>query len=534
VGAALFSLPFLWMLSTSLKVDRELYTRGFALVPEIPAAPVKSPYMDDAYFADSGLSREVEEPTLRGLIALMQERGVRPPAGVDRNAAEEVGARGVAARLRNLVPDTVWAGTASAILSEAARLLEREDYEEIQTAAYRRFEVGAVRVRHKSLREVTVQPDIAPHLAWQPKGAPLVNLISQSGAVRPMALVQYDFSRGESFELSREFDLPFDAGEAERVQIELRADDSWHEFDVFVERAGKRFVTERPFSLANANPMTANVQWPSEEDRGTRIKTWLVLHPADSPQSEVIDTGRMRVTLAVRQLSPLGASFAKARYNYRRVADHVPLGRYVRVSLFLVAANVLLTVLSSSLVAYAFARLNWPGRDFCFVLMLATMMIPGQVTMIPNFLIWKELGAYNTLAPMWVGAAFGSAFFIFLLRQFLKGIPRDLEDAARIDGCGFLRIYWHVMLPLVKPSLAAIAIFTFMGAWNDFMGPLIFLADQRLYPLAFGLYALSVQVSNNPPITMAASVLMTLPVIVIFFLAQRYFIQGVTLTGMKG
>jgi len=129
---------------------------------------------------------------------------------------------------------------------------------------------------------------------------------------------------------------------------------------------------------------------------------------------------------------------------------------------------------------------------------------------------------------------FGNAFFIFLLRQFLRGVPRDLEDAARIDGCGTFRIYWHLMLPLMKPSLAAIAIFTFMGTWNDFMGPLIYIADQRLYPLAFGLYAFAVQVGNNPALTMAGSLLMTVPVIVIFFFAQKYFIQGVTLTGMKG
>ena len=161
-------------------------------------------------------------------------------------------------------------------------------------------------------------------------------------------------------------------------------------------------------------------------------------------------------------------------------------------------------------------------------------MIPPQVTMIPHFLIWKNLGAYNTLTPLWAGAAFGNAFFIFLLRQFMKGIPRDLEDSARIDGCGFFGIYWHVILPLIKPSLAAIAIFTFMGTWNDFLGPLIYIADQRLYSLAFGLYAFSVQVSNNPTMTMAAALMMILPVIVIFFCAQKYFIQGVTFTGMKG
>lgn len=152
--------------------------------------------------------------------------------------------------------------------------------------------------------------------------------------------------------------------------------------------------------------------------------------------------------------------------------------------------------------------------------MLGTMMIPGQVTMIPHFLIWKCFGAYNTLLPLYAGAAFGNTIFIFLMRQILKGITPDLEDAARIDGCGFLRIYWHVMLPLMKPSLAAIAIFTFLGTWNDFLGPLIYIADQRQYPLAFGLYAFSVQVSSNPVLPMAASLLMTLPVIVVFSLAE--------------
>jgi multiple sugar transport system permease protein len=190
-------------------------------------------------------------------------------------------------------------------------------------------------------------------------------------------------------------------------------------------------------------------------------------------------------------------------------------------------------------VAYSFARLQWPGRTICFALLLATMMIPPQVTMIPQFLIFQKLGWYNTLRPLWVMSFFASAFGVFLMRQFLKGIPRDLEDAGRLDGCGFLRIYWHIMLPLVKPTLAAIAIFTFLATWNEFMMPLIYLSDQRLYPLSFGLYAFQIQ-SLRPGtgagigMLMAGSLLMTLPVIAIFFFAQRYFLQGVTLTGLKG
>jgi multiple sugar transport system permease protein len=201
--------------------------------------------------------------------------------------------------------------------------------------------------------------------------------------------------------------------------------------------------------------------------------------------------------------------------------------------------NLIGTLFSCSLVAYSFARLHWPGRTVAFAILLGTMMIPPQVTMIPQFLVFQKLGWYNTLKPLWLPSFFASAFSVFLIRQFMKGVPRDLEDAARLDGCGFLRIYWHIILPLIKPALAVVAIFSFLASWNDFMGPLIYLSDQRLYPLAFGLYAFQVQAvqpgtSAGVGMLMAGSLLMMLPVMVIFFFAQRYFLQGVTLTGIKG
>jgi ABC-type glycerol-3-phosphate transport system permease component len=164
------------------------------------------------------------------------------------------------------------------------------------------------------------------------------------------------------------------------------------------------------------------------------------------------------------------------------------------------------------------------------------MMLPAQVTMIPVFLIFRSMGWYNTLMPLWVPAFFagaGGAFFIFLLRQFMKAVPRELEEAALIDGCTWFGIYWRIMLPLLRPALAAVAIFTFMGVWNEFMGPLIYLSDQRLYPLSLGLFNFRSQFGSDYGMLMAASTAITLPVIAVFFLAQRYFIQGVTLTGLK-
>lgn len=207
---------------------------------------------------------------------------------------------------------------------------------------------------------------------------------------------------------------------------------------------------------------------------------------------------------------------------------------FVWNTLVLSALTILGTVLASSMVAFSFARLRWPGRDGVFVVLLATMMLPGAVTMMPVFLIFRWLGWIDTLRPLWVPAFFGSAFHIFLLRQFFLTIPNDLEDAAKIDGCSYFGIYRRIMLPLIKPALAAVTIMTFMGAWNNFMGPLIYISSPLKMPLAYALQLFQTAHGGEPGLLMAASTMMMLPVLVIFFLTQRYFIQGVTLTGIKG
>jgi len=203
-------------------------------------------------------------------------------------------------------------------------------------------------------------------------------------------------------------------------------------------------------------------------------------------------------------------------------------------TLFLTLMSTIGTLLSSSLVAYSFARLQWPGKNILFGVLLATMMVPGAVTMMPQFLIYRSLGWYDTLRPLWVPAFFGSAFNIFLLRQFFMSIPSELEDAAKIDGCGPFGVYWRVMLPLVKPALAAISIMTVLGAWNNFQGPLIYLSSPEKMPLAYALQLYSSAHGGEPGLLMAASTLVVLPIIALFFFTQRYFIEGVSLTGLGG
>jgi ABC-type glycerol-3-phosphate transport system permease component len=317
-----------------------------------------------------------------------------------------------------------------------------------------------------------------------------------------------------------------------KVVVGNRADRSWHPIHTTIEVGGRKYESsDRAFAGAD-QWQDLTWQFPSADDDSITLKNWLRLE--DAGTSDVTDPHTVRISLEYKYAPRVLATWYKYTHNYRESIRMAPVEKYAWNSVFLVVLNVLGQMFGSSLVAYAFSRLQWPGRDFCFVLVLATLMIPPQVTMIPVFLIFKEMGWYNTLRPLWVMSLFGSAFYIFLLRQFMLGIPRDLEDSARIDGCGYFGIFWRIILPLVKPALATIGIFTFLSVWNDFMGPLIYLSDQRLYPLSLGLFSLQVMIANAHGILMAASVLMTLPVMVLFFAAQRQFIQGVTLTGLKG
>ena len=220
--------------------------------------------------------------------------------------------------------------------------------------------------------------------------------------------------------------------------------------------------------------------------------------------------------------------------NYPRALQTFPFLSYLYNTLYICVFSVIGTVFSCSLAAYGFSRVRWPGRNAVFILVLCTMMIPYQVTLLPVFILFRNLGWIGTFKPLVVPAFFGSAFFIFMLRQFFMTLPGELSDAARIDGCSELGILLRIIAPLAKPALATVALFTFMGAWLDFMGPLVYLNDERLYTLALGLLAFLGRHGADWSGLMAAGTVVVAPIIVIFFVTQRTFIKGIALTGMKG
>jgi ABC-type glycerol-3-phosphate transport system permease component len=222
--------------------------------------------------------------------------------------------------------------------------------------------------------------------------------------------------------------------------------------------------------------------------------------------------------------------------NYPEALSSQPFGRWFVNTLIVVGVSTFGTVASCSMVAFAFARLRWPGRDLCFVILLATMMLPDQVTIIPTFILFRELGWVNTFLPLTIPAFFArNAFYVFLLRQFFMTIPIDLDDAARLDGASNFQVYLYMILPMSKPALAVTALMFAQFKWNEFLGPLIFLNNSELYTIALGLRTfVGQEYGTEWHLMMAANIVFMIPLILIFFFAQKYFIQGVVVSGVKG
>jgi ABC-type glycerol-3-phosphate transport system permease component len=221
--------------------------------------------------------------------------------------------------------------------------------------------------------------------------------------------------------------------------------------------------------------------------------------------------------------------------NYPAAWTVMPFNTWAINTIMITGLATIGHVASCALIAFGFARINFPGRNALFILVLATMMVPYPAVIVPLFILYKNLGWIDTFLPLIIPAYFGvNAFFIFLLRQFFKTVPMDLDDAARIDGCSTFGVFWHIALPLIRPALGVVLVFSFMHHWNDFLAPLIYLSSTEKFTLAMGLRFFQGQDRVEWTLLMAASLIVVAPCIVLFFIAQKYYIQGIVISGVKG
>jgi multiple sugar transport system permease protein len=539
-GVGLFMFPFVWMVGMSLKTEDEVVSSDIfptiptfhpaspsvRKAPPMPAPPdgVTSKHWSDLYphLIDAGETALAKRPL--------------PPGGelVDAAALRASAAAKLVDDVAIPLSGKVWPQGDAVVLDTYSKALTNEATDAALEDRLSRFELGGVEIHSLENQIKTVCPGSQIAKVW--------TVESGNGQLLPAGKdaseLKYRFSSGwdNPIVLRYEFESPIDADQLHKLIIAYKPDDSWHHVDATLDIGQTHWKTDLTTYIAQYRAATLTLQPFGFDDTTYQPKTWIPLVPVPNPPQTNIPPPPHKAVLRliIHPSGTVGAIYGKVERNYLRAFRTIPFWTYVGNSVLLVALQMFGALFSASFVAYAFARLQWPGRSLAFGLLLATMMVPSQVTLIPGFVIWRTLGWYNTLNPLWIASWFGSAFFIFLMTQFMKTIPKELEEAARIDGLNAIQTWWYIIVPLVKPTLAAIAIMVFMGAWNDFMGPLIMLRDQSRFPLSLGLFGMSVDQAAETTLVMAGNMLMTVPVIVIFFLFQRYFIEGVTVSGMKG
>ncbi len=533
IGSIIFAFPFVWLVSTSFKADREIFADPPEWIPRLPYHVQQTPYIADREYRKMqkprGMSRERWQ-LLQGELTERIWQAARPQLPDDALRTEQETLRrelvkGIWGKVLTETPETLWQQEDSVILDAVFDSVTQDKVNAVTELIYRGVAIGAITVQDLERNETLAEP--SPELWDIEDGNVQIHKIAE--VERSYVEIAADYRKSKRHTLNKQLPLPVPLERLRSITLAIRSDESYHKLRLRLESGGQVFEATKAFVLNNYlwQDVTWQLQGEMEQRERENIRLRLTEETSDVPSGEV------RIVLTLERTSYLGTLYQKSARSYFEASVFVPFWLFIWNTVKVTALSIVAQLLSCSLVAYAFARLRWPGRDWVFLLLLSTMMLPPQVTMIPVFLIMRKLGFYNTLEPLWIGSLFGSAFYIFLLRQFFMGIPTDLEDAAKIDGCSFLGIYWRIMLPLIKPALAAIAIFQFMGSWNDFMGPLIYISERELTTLSLGLQLFQSAHSSEYGMMMATSTVMTFPVIAVFFFAQKYFIQGVTLTGMK-
>ena len=537
-GVAICVYPFVWMMLMSIKTDEELAESKAS--SQIPSFREYSPYVRERARIDrpedvsatqwSSLEGPLWELTLSAVGPRIPSR---MPPSVDRTAWASSAASMLMSRVLPRMPRQIWREDSPAVRQQYRQLLTPELVGAAISDQLARVELSALTLHALDGRQFK--------LVGGAEFGAKVRIESGAGSLDSLGGVswlRYAFrsSNDPPVVLVHDFSLPAGVGTSDihKLVLALRADASWNRIDATLDVGGVHWESTQTTYLGQNRARSISFQPPTFDDTQIRAQTWVPLAARGS--SEHQDEARARIVLSPS--STPRAIWGKVFANYLRVFRWLPFFRYVGNSLVVAALTILGAMFSSAFVAYAFARLHWPGRAVALGVLLSTMMIPSQVTMIPSFLLFRGLGWYNTLNPLWVPAWFGNAFFIFLMVQQMKTIPRELEEAARIDGLGVVQTWWYVIVPQVKPTLAAISIMSFLGAWNEFLGPLIYLRDPAKFPLSLGLYGMRADQGAieglDWSMIMAANVLLTAPAVLVFFVFQRYFIEGMTVSGMKG
>ena len=544
-------IPLLWLLTSSFKTANEIFAVPIQWFPSFPPRVTSSPYIvENAYskiekpIAVDKTAWETLQPELTQAIWMETQTHIAANAQLSNYlSSEELKTEiteGLWQQLVASLPDEVWNGTKASIVTAVQEAIIPEAIDTIWSAVYREVAIGTLQIEDLDFNRTPMET-----VEW--------SVVTGTGArVRPsadtqtLASLSYDFRDSNIRYITATVTTPVPIDRIRRITLPIRGDASYHRLSLNVSvlqtaaidndtRNGITYQPTRPFVLENA--LWKDAVWrlhgiPGELESSHIKMDRVETDTAVKSTSDTENGNQLLLQLSIHQPPYLSIVWDKLTANYRNLWKTVPYSRYFINSVFIATASTLLTLFFCSLGGYAFAKYRFRGQKVLFGILLASMMVPFQVLLVPLFGLMYDIGWLNSYKAIVIPFSVG-AFGVFLMRQFIVTIPSELLDAARIDGCSEFGIYYRIVLPIIKPALGALTIYSFLGSWNGYLWPLIILRDEEKYTLPIGLANLVGIYRQDYGMLMAGTLLSLMPIVILFLAMQREFVQGITLGSVK-
>ena len=550
VGAAFCTMiPMLWLLTSSFKTANEIFAVPIQWFPNLPPRVASSPYIvEDAYpkiekpMAVDEAGWKALQPQLTQIIWAEAQAHIAANGKFSNYvSSEELQMEIIEGLWQQLVaglPDEVWNGTTDSVTAAVRDAIIPEAVDTIWGSVYREVAVGTLRIEDLDFNRTPIEV-----VNWE---AETGTRIRTSDDLQTAASLSYNFQDSDTTRMTAAISSPIPIERIRRITLPVRGDASYHRLSltVFVPQSGMNagstnngitYQPTRSFVLGSA--LWTDSVWrvhgiPGELESSQITMQRVETNLAAQSAVEVGAGSQLFLQLSIHQPAYLSIVWDKFTSNYRNLWKKVPYNRYFVNSVFIATASTLLTLFFCSLGGYAFAKYKFRGQKILFGILLASMMVPFQVLLVPLFGLMYDIGWLNSYKAIVIPFSVG-AFGVFLMRQFIVTIPSELLDAARIDGCSEFGIYYRIVLPIIKPALGALTIYSFLGSWNGYLWPLIILRDEAKYTLPIGLANLVGIYRQDYGILMAGTLLSLMPIVILFLAMQREFVQGITLGGVK-
>ena len=547
VGAAFCTMiPMLWLLTSSFKTANEIFAVPIQLFPSFPQRVESSPYIVENAYRNIEKPEAVADETVWETLApeLTQAVWTQAKAHAAANAqlsnyvpSKELQAEIVEGLWQQLVtslPDEVWDGTRESIVAAVQEAIIPEAVGTIWGSVYREVAVGTLQIEDLDFNRPPIES-----VRWKAETGTSIRTSSDS---QTAANLSYEFRDSKTVRMTASISSPIPVERIRRVILPIRGDASYHHLDLTVSvlpsTGNTRSTTYQPTrSFILESELWKDAVWRLHGTPGELESSHITMAQVETNIESLPTTGTRTETqlflqLTIHQPGYLSIVWDKFTSNYRNLWKTVPYNRYFINSVFIATASTLLTLFFCSLGGYAFAKYDFRGQKILFGILLASMMVPFQVLLVPLFGLMYDIGWLNSYKAIVIPFSVG-AFGVFLMRQFIVSIPSELLDAARIDGCSEFGIYYRVVLPIIKPALGALTIYSFLGSWNGYLWPLIILRDEAKYTLPIGLANLVGIYRQDYGMLMAGTLLSLMPIVILFLAMQREFVQGITLGSVK-